>query len=259
MADLNQPLSDAEYDRLALLLARGAGAMNLEMLDGFFVALICSPDLVQPSEYLRVIWGGDRVGGEAGFRDDEEMQEFFDLTMRHWNHVAGTLRSGETFLPLLLEDDAGVACANDWSQGFMRGTALRPEDWAGLLDDEEHGGLLVPILALAHEHHSDPQMRPDKEPMSAERRLQLVVGVAASVPAIYRYFAVRRRLSSRAERDADHAANDSGSPLTTATNPVAPDKRRRAAAYGQIAGPGRSGQRSPSRRRPMSCRLQRGH
>ena len=145
MADLNQPLSDAEYDRLALLLARGAGAMNLEMLDGFFVALICSPDVVRPSGYLRVIWGGDRVGGEAGFRDDEEMQEFFDLTMRHWNHVAGTLRSGETFLPLLLEDDAGVACANDWSQGFMRGTALRPEDWAGLLDDEEHGGLSAPF------------------------------------------------------------------------------------------------------------------
>ena len=201
MAGLNQPLSDAEYDRLALLLARSTRAMNLEMLDGFFVALICSPDLVRPSEYLRVIWGGDRIGGEAGFRDEEEMQEFFNLTMRHWNHVAGTLRSGETFLPLLLDDDAGVARANDWAQGFMRGTALRPEDWADLLDDEEHGGVLVPILALAHEDHSDPQMRPYKEPMSAERRENLIVGAAASVPAIYRYFAARRRLSSRAERD----------------------------------------------------------
>ena len=58
--------------------------MNLEMLDGFFAALICSPDLVPPSEYLRDIWDGDRIGGE-GFRDEAEMQEFFDLIMRHWN------------------------------------------------------------------------------------------------------------------------------------------------------------------------------
>jgi hypothetical protein len=30
----------------------------------------------------------------------------------------------------------------------MRGMELRREDWAELLDDEDHGGWLVPILAL---------------------------------------------------------------------------------------------------------------
>jgi uncharacterized protein len=202
MAGLNQPLSDPEYDRLAAILERDVRAMNLEMVDGFFAALICSPDVVRPSEYLRVIWGGEYIGGKVGFRDDGEMQECFDLIMRHWNHVAGTLHSGETYVPFLLEDDAGVARANEWAQGFVKGMDLRRVDWADLLDDEEHGGLLVPILALAHEHHPDPEMRPYKEPMSAERREQLIVGIAASVPAIYRYFAVRRRLSSRAEQEA---------------------------------------------------------
>jgi hypothetical protein len=42
----------------------------------------------------------------------------------------------------------------------MRGTGLRRDDWIGLFNDEEHGGLLVPILALANEHHPDPEMRP---------------------------------------------------------------------------------------------------
>jgi uncharacterized protein len=37
-------------------------------------------------------------------------------------------------------------------------------------------------------------MRPYKEPMSIERREQLIVGVMASVPAIYRYFAAERKL-----------------------------------------------------------------
>ena len=200
MAGLNQPLNDAEYTRITLVLERSTRAMNLEMLDGFFAALICSPDMVRPSEYLREIWGGDRFGGE-GWRDEEEMQEFLHLIMRHWNTVAGTLNSGEPFLPFLLEDDAGVTRANEWAQGFARGMKLRSEDWADLLDDEEHGGLLVPILALAHEHDPDPAMRPYKDPMDLERREQLIVGVAASVSAIYRYFAARRRVSSRAERE----------------------------------------------------------
>jgi uncharacterized protein len=197
MQGLNQPPSDTEYARIAVVLGRSKRAMNLEMLDGFFAALICSPDMVPPSEYLRAIWGGN-LGGDEGWRDDQELQEFLNLIMRHWNHVVGTLNAGEVFLPLLLEDDSGVARANDWARGFVRGMALRRDDWSDLLDDEEHGGLLVPIFALAHEHDRDPQLRPYKEEMNAERREQLIVGVAASVPAIYRYFGADRRHSTLA-------------------------------------------------------------
>jgi uncharacterized protein len=136
------------------------------------------------------------------FQDEDEMHEFFGLIMRHWNSVARTLNSSEPFMPFLLEDDAGVARANDWALGFVRGMKLRQEDWAELFDDEEHGGLLVPILALAHEHDPDPTMRPYKEPMDAQRREQLVLGISACVPSIYRYFLSRRCLSSRAERGA---------------------------------------------------------
>ena len=128
------------------------------------------------------------------------MQEFFELMMRHWNPAAAALNSGDPFLPFLPEDDAGFARANDWAQGFTRGMKLRSEDWADLLGDEAHGRLVVPILALAHEHDPDTTLRPYKEPMDAERREQLIVGVAASVPPIYRYFASRRRATSRAER-----------------------------------------------------------
>ena len=201
MARADQSLSDAEYARIAIMLerSRDKGAMNLEMLDGFFAALICSPDLVPPSEYLREIWGGDRI---SEFQDEHEMQEFFDLIMRHWNSLARTFNSSEPFMPFLLEDDAGVAHANDWALGFVRGMKLRQEDWAELFDDGDHGGLLVPILALAHEHDFDPTLRPYKEPMDAQRREQLVLGISTCLPSIYRYFLSRRRLSSRGGRDA---------------------------------------------------------
>src|SRR5438067_2762954 len=112
MSELSQVLSDDEYARITDMLERSNKAMNLEMLDGFFAALICGPDVVRPSEYLREIWGGDRIGGDAGWRNEQEMQEFFDLIMRHWNSIAGALYVSDPFLPFLLEDDAGVTTAN---------------------------------------------------------------------------------------------------------------------------------------------------
>jgi uncharacterized protein len=79
-------MTDAQYDRMATLLSRfrGSRAMNLEMLDGFFAALICCPDMVGPSEYPPEIWGGDMADEEA-WESREQLQEFMDLVMQHWN------------------------------------------------------------------------------------------------------------------------------------------------------------------------------
>ena len=197
-----QPLTDTEYDRLDGVLSRfrSERAMNLETLDGFFAALICCPDIVMPSEYMHEIWGGD-MADDAAFANQHELEDFVDLIMRHWNAITHVLHSGDVFLPLLLEDEQSHTPANDWAQGFMRGMALRNEEWLELLNDEQHGGLLVPILALAHEHDPDPKMRPYAEPIDAERREQLIVGVAAGVTAIYRYFEPHRRLPARPARE----------------------------------------------------------
>lgn len=165
--------------------------MNLEQLDGFFAALISGPVNVLPSEYLPMILGDDMVL-EDTVNAQPVLQDFLSLIMRHWNVIVDTLRSVEVFLPLLLEDEGGISRANDWANGFVRGMELRRADWAVLLGDEEHGGWLVPILALAHEHDPDPEMRPSKGPLSAEAREKLIVGAAAGVTVIYRYFEAQR-------------------------------------------------------------------
>ena len=167
--------------------------MNLEQLDGFLSALICSPDLVPPSEYLPVIWGDDMVL-ENEFSAKPILEDFLSLIMRHWNSIVETLNSGEVYLPLLLEDENGDWRANDWANGFLRGMELRKEYWTDLVDDEEHGGSLVPIFALAHENSPDPAMRPYKEPVSEELRETLIVGAAAGMNKIYHYFEAQRLL-----------------------------------------------------------------
>ena len=188
-----QPLTDAGLDRLSGILGRfdSKRPMNLEQLDGFFAALICGPQIVPPSEYLPEILGDDMVL-EDTFNAQPVLQDFLSLIMRHWNVIADTLHSGEVFLPLLLEDENGITPANDWANGFLRGMEFHKERWAALLADEEHGGWLVPIFALANEHSPDPTMRLYKEPVSAERREKLIVGAAAGVTGIYRYFEAQR-------------------------------------------------------------------
>jgi uncharacterized protein len=188
-----QPLTVAEFERLSGVLGRfdNKHPMNIEQLDGFLAALICGPELVPPSEYLPVIWGDNLVFQDA-FKAQSVLQDFLSLVIRHSNVIADTLHSGEVFLPLLLEDDSGVTHANDWATGFLRGMEFHKEQWAALLGDEEHGGWLVPIFALAHEHDPDPEMRPYKEAISAEKREELIVSAAAGVIGIYHYFQEQR-------------------------------------------------------------------
>ena len=193
-----QPLTDAELERLSGVLGRfdNQRPMNLEQLDGFFAALICGPVNVPPSEYLPVILGHDMIL-EDTVNAQPVLQDFLSLIMRHWNVIVDTLHSGEVFLPLLLEDENRISHANDWANGFLRGMDLRKPEWAALLNDEELGGWLVPILALAHEHDPDPEMRPYKEPISAKAREKLIVGAAAGVTGIHHYFEAQRSVEKK--------------------------------------------------------------
>jgi uncharacterized protein len=116
---------------------------------------------------------------EPAFQTKPILLEFILLVTQHWNATSDALRSGN-FLPLLLEDESGVACGNDWANGFMRGVEMRQGDWA-----------------MAHEHNPDPEMRSYNEPISTEMRERLIVGATVGVRAIYNYFERERALRAR--------------------------------------------------------------
>jgi uncharacterized protein len=184
-----EPLTDSDFESLGNVLKRfgGKAAMNLEQLDGFLAAIICYPSDIPKTEYLPEIWGDEMIN-EDTFAGQPTLQGFLSLIARHKDAVAHTLQSGDVFTPVLLANTDGVFPGNDWANGFLRGMELRREDWFVLFNNENHGGSLVPIFALAHEHDPDPEMRSYKEPISAEQREKLIVGTAAGVMNIYKYF-----------------------------------------------------------------------
>ena len=116
--------------------------------------------------------------------------------MRHWNTIARTLNKGEVYGPILLQDENGRFHGNDWAHGFMRGTLMRHDGWAELVDDDEHGGWMVPIFMLHYEHDEDPEMRP--ESISPEHREDVIVHMAAGLVGAYRYFREQRQVGAGA-------------------------------------------------------------
>ena len=189
-----------EFNRLGKFLdGIGAPAMNMESLDGYFAALICGPDMVLPSEYLTAIWGEDFC-----FDDNGQATDILGLLMRHWNTISSelfrTLKEPEVYMPVLLEDDEGIAHGNDWARGFMRGVQARPASWRELVASDEHGGPLIPIMLLAYEHDPDPAMRP--EPVAPDKREEILSMMIAGLTQIYRYFEPHRRSRTSASSPA---------------------------------------------------------
>lgn len=186
MTQLTTPLSDSELDQLeAFLQTAGPAAMNFEELDGFLAALVCTPSAEMPYKHLTEIFGeGFR------FKDEYEANYVLNLVMRHWNTIARELRQGLTedhvYLPILFEHDDGLMHGNDWSNGFTRVMQLYQDAWSPLMHDDEAAGSLIPVLALAHEHDPDPVMRP--EPITPERRQDIIQHMIAGLTHIYRYF-----------------------------------------------------------------------
>jgi uncharacterized protein len=107
--------------------------------------------------------------GACEFEPLEDANAILSPMMRHWNTIAGTLHAGEPYLPVLLEDDKGLAQDNDWVQGFMRGVELRRESWVDLITSEEHGGSILPMMMLCREHDPDPEVRPNRITQSSAR------------------------------------------------------------------------------------------
>lgn len=188
--DLRKPLTETELDQLDDFLARVEGGLiaNVEALDGFLTAVAVCPELVMPSEFMKVVQSGAVEDGDMVFEGMDEVEFFFNLVMRQWNTINSTLREGEFHMPVLMPVEDGRTHGNDWAAGFIEGTKLRLPLWRPIMEDEERAGPFLPIFALAYEHHPDPDMRPLTEPLTDEQREHLLATMVAGVKYLYDAF-----------------------------------------------------------------------
>jgi uncharacterized protein len=188
-------LSEADFDWLNAMLARVGGGLipNVEALDGFMTAIVVCPDLIMPSEYVRVIPSGKTEDEDLVFESKKEVERFYDALMRYHNEINHVFRRGEPRMPYLAQEGEEFSGGNDWARGFLTGTRLRHDLWLEIVNDEERAGPFIPIWAHAYEHDEDPSMRPYDHPVSPELREELIVGVIASATQLFATFREDRR------------------------------------------------------------------
>lgn len=146
--ELNIPLDDFEYDELEsflLSLTHDGAVLNISEFDGFVTAIASGPEMVPPSEWLPVIWGGAEA--EPVFESPEDLARITGLITRHLNTTAATLlHDPEAFDPWFMENEVDgqiYLVVDDWCIGYMKAVMLRPDAWH--LDDPAMVELMSPI------------------------------------------------------------------------------------------------------------------
>ena len=184
--------SDFDLDALdAFLMSDRApeDCMQLSDLDGFLAGIAIGPELIMPSEWLPVIWGG----GEPEFESMEEAQLVLNAIMGRYNEILHLLQHApEEFEPIFWTTENGETVAADWAEGFMEAVELRPRAWQAMLDSEEDRHLLAPIVAHLHDEDGDPIIRGDADEIG-QLRGEATELIAPCVVLIDRFWKARRQ------------------------------------------------------------------
>ena len=119
--------------------------MGLSDLDGFLTGIVVGPELILPSEWLPVIWGGE----EPEFETEDEMRTVLGTIMGRYNEIAACFNGDpDEFEPIFWEGPEGEVIASDWAGGFLDAVALRPKAWEPLIESDNAGILMAPLFLL---------------------------------------------------------------------------------------------------------------
>ena len=164
-------ITDSELDELEHFLISDATpdeTMPIDLLDGYFTALIVGPVTPSPSLWLPLVWDMSGGGAEPEFESPEEAQHIIELLMKMKKSIVTQLSDSSDYFELLpditgLEDgEVKDLLIRLWATGFMIGARCSGVDWSPLLSDKNSLFLLTLINTLSI-RPDDPVPLPTKE------------------------------------------------------------------------------------------------
>ena len=187
--DLTTALSGDEFhllDEFLASLEHDDAILDISEFDGFITAVVSGPDMIMPSQWLPVVWGGEENAPEWGSM--EEYQRVFELMIRHLNTTSAMLmQEPAEYDPCFLEREVeGVThwIVDEWCAGYMKGVALYPGQSEDSPDLED---LLTPIWRFADEDGWD-----SLEGLSGSEIRRLQEQIAPAALALHRYWLQQR-------------------------------------------------------------------
>ncbi len=133
--------------------------LSYNELTGFLYGIAITPDLIQPSEWIPVIFGDDIPEYESEDQARQLLEVLLDVLNRH---ISG-FQDGSLFIPFDMENltDQDVDSVWEWTSGFDEALALRPECWEEKQDglsDEEIDHLMYSLIVIEGIVHPDEAM-----------------------------------------------------------------------------------------------------
>jgi len=126
--------------------------MLLSDLDGFLTGIAIGPELILPSEWMPVIWGGE----EPDFLDSEQATEITSTIMRRYDEILQDVEQGSGISPIYWVAQGDIIIAADWAEGFLDAVNLRVDAWKPLFTHRTQCDLLMPILLLCTKENGEP-------------------------------------------------------------------------------------------------------
>jgi uncharacterized protein len=149
-----------------------ATTMSLEMLDGFFTALVIGPELVPPSQYLPVVWGS--ADGQGPMWDSIEQANYaLQLMTKHWNAIAARRTANAEHQPIIDLFPPAMP-GEEWAEGFAAAILMQGRAWDRMMGDHRADQVVMPILALCGDVPGEVRAE-----LTAERR----EGILDQLPA----------------------------------------------------------------------------
>lgn len=161
-------------EKKLLSLPIDSDAMLVSELDGFLAGILVCPDLIMPSEWLPLVWGGNEDAAPI-FEHDHEAEQLVGLVMEHYNATALDLQSGR-YAPLFEVDTRHDEVLWElWIEGFEAAMQLRPESWISLLDgDEDTRTALTGLILLTRISQGDSGLSEDEIKEMTEKAPDLI-------------------------------------------------------------------------------------
>lgn len=157
-------------------------SMMLSDLDGFLTGIAVGPELILPSEWLPLIWGGEA----PEFADEAEAKAILGAIMGRYNEILRRIED-DALDPVFWTDRDGTLIAADWAEGFLQAIMLRVDAWKRLFKSRRESQLLFPILALCGDEHGDSLLGLDADDEDAVME-EAADFIANSVLAIAAYW-----------------------------------------------------------------------
>ena len=158
-------------------------SMMLCELDGFLTGIAIGPELVLPSEWLPLVWGGEA----PEFADEAETKAVLGAIMSRYNEIFHQI-DRDAFDPIFWATSDGTLIAADWAQGFLQAIMLRMDAWERLVKSKRHGRLLIPILPLCGDENGPSLLGipPDEEDRMMEETAEFIPACVTAIATFWR-------------------------------------------------------------------------